>query len=277
MTRAGDSHDGSRLFAAWPKRLRGRTQRPRSGYLHRDPDLILLVIAGVLIGLVGGAAAFTIASSRGLDALSAAEAVGFGWAILALGLAIFGIARLAMFQDLRPLAVLVALISGSAVGDTVAFFTLPGTTTDGSMTLTFRAEVEGMAAQTTGQRATCSWAEDRQSVLAVTSRRPVTPSLVVPTGLSLRIDLSTQAGTSLAATTIDVLAPTTTTPVLRYSGMTVPQSRDATGRIGSVATGAVGVERLSAPDLDPAVIDAVQALVPSRADAVVGWDCPQLP
>lgn len=264
----------TRAAAARPGRLR-RSDRPRSGYLRRHPDLIRLVMVALGIGLVRGAAAFTIASSRGLDDLSAADIIALGWVALATGLAVFGIARVAMFQDLRALAILVALIAGSAVGDLAAFLTLPGTTTDGSLRLTFGNEGVERADPRT-QRATCRWTEDGRSVLEVAARRPIVVSPDAPTALDVRIELSAEGETDSAAT-IDVLAPATRTPVLRYSAMTEPTSRDPSDRIGSVATGIVPIQRLHAPDVDPVLIDAVQALMPPLAVATVEWSCPQLP
>jgi hypothetical protein len=80
----------------------------------------------------------------------------------------------------------------------------------------------------------------------------------------------------MAIVAFDALAPTTTVPILHYTGTAEPELRDAAGRSGTVDA-AMESTPLDAPALDPDLVALARGQMPARATAHLDWDCPQAP
>lgn len=224
-----------------------------------------------MAGLVGGAVAFTVASSRGLDSITGGEVIGGAGILIVLCLAVLAVARVVMFQDLRFVAVTLALVLGAVAGDAVAFRVLPGTTTDGELALGLGSfDSSSSTPFQEMQKATCAWGEDRTSVLTVTARRPVgslTVTVVLPAG----------SPDGDATATVEVIAPPRGAPILRYAGEAQTQLSEPSGRAGTVTAEYRSGTILDAPDVPTLLRDQVLAGFPAHALLSMQWDCPQLP
>ncbi|MBA2569745.1 MAG: hypothetical protein H0V04_01045 [Chloroflexi bacterium] len=245
------------------------------GFIRRDPDIVVIGIVALVAGVLGGAGAFTIASSRGLDEITLGDAISVGWTLLAGALTLFALARIFMAQDFRVAAILVGPLVGSSVGDIAAFRLLPGDKTDGVMGISFGELVMDPDDDVRLEAlATCNWDPQHATVLSVVSRRPA-GGTGAPGGA--RIAVSLVAGSPTSATVhVDALVPTTTTAVLRYSATTELTMYEPSGRMASVI-GTMESAPLDAPGVDPLLIEAVRAQMPARPWATVKWDCPQAP
>jgi hypothetical protein len=147
----------------------GRRPRGHPGPVS-IPDLPLPAVAavGLVAGAIVGALAFVLVSPRGLDLPAIGRLLGTAAGIAGFGLAAFGLWRLASERRLGAFVLLVGLGVGWAAGDAAASRFVPGTRTEG--TLTIRTVGGHLLLD---QAAVCEWAPDRSRVVHTRTRHPI--------------------------------------------------------------------------------------------------------
>lgn len=250
------------------------SSRFRPAPLRRDPELPRVALVAGILGLVAGYAGFAIGASRGLDLIEARDLLGSGALIVVGAGVVVGLARLLMFQDWRPLVIVLALGLCLPVGHHASNLTLPGDTTDGTILIDLPPlpPWENLAVSFPGK---CRWSDARSAVVAVESRRESVryPALGQPR-MRASLELHESGRGSME---ILVFPPLGGEAVHRYAGTGDSQFETQDARVGRVVARAMARERVGSGQIDPEVAALLESTAPTIADASVAWTCPPWP
>ena len=242
--------------------------------LRRDPDLPRIALLAAVGGSVAGFFGFAIGSSRGLDLIEVEDTLGAATLLLLGASVVFGLARVAMAQDWRALAVAVALVVCLPLGYHLSNMTLPGNTTDGTVLIDVPA-LPPFESLPTSAHGKCTWRQDRTAVVAADSRRE---SVRFPGTGQPRMMAHVEVGAEGRGTLrILVVPPLGGEPVYRYTGTGEVSFAEPTGRVGRIAVSGVVRERVGMAPIDPDVAALLESTAPPTTGASVAWNCPAWP
>ena len=238
-----------------------------------DRGVVIAAAAGLVVGLAAGALAFWVGSSRGLDSIELARLIELGSTFFALALVVGAGVTALWRDDVRMAALLLAILLGAWLGNQASFYLVPGNSTDGTMAVTLGTSDANGRGLSRGV-ATCRWDRPSGVVRSVESRQPI--SIVPFVTATVRIELDRAAGSSTLS--YELIAPFSTTPVLRLHGTGRPQL-DAVGRTGSLGAQPLVREPIgSVEGMEDAVAVLEEALAEIGSDrGRAEWECPQLP
>lgn len=259
-----------------------------------ERDVVVATAAGLVAGLLAGAFAFWVGSSRGLGSIELAALVELGSTLVAFGLLVAAAFTALWRDDVRAAALLLAAVLGGWLGTQAAFYALPGDTTDGTLLVAVESSAPEEGEPAT--RATCRWDRASGRVVEVYSRQPAsvgTAALAVPNApvvppttpsgpfLALHVDVLIQlpSGHGAGSARFDVIAPFSTTAVLRLEGTAEPRLDEPSGRSGEITIAARSRQELDARGVDDTALELLEAALARLGSRPlsVSWECPQLP